>query len=461
MSTVLHCARHLEMNNHQQQPNQLPWRPIVGISILILFAAVVTMTYWGEDCTVEVRGLPDVLAVKIKRKCTLTLHKINKKGKTCSASKSIMEHLYESTDKLTCSLISDSVGTREDCTLKEAGFGQVEVSIQPNSRGWHKLHIEHDGEHISGSPFTVFVLKTFGVPMIPIHTISGLQTPHGITFNRTGHLIVVEYTAHRISVFTKMGQKVLEFGSQGYEPGQFYYPCDVAVDDDGNILVADKKNDRIQKFTREGVNITAVGKHGTKPGEFHFPVGIGIHPTTKKIFVAEEKNNRIQILNPDLTFYKFIDEDFNEPKDVAFDSTGKVYVADNENHRIQVFTEDGGYSMKFGKEGTEQGQFTYPSSIAIDADDILYIPELYTHRVSVFTTSGIFLHSFGTEGMIQGSSKRLVVLQWTTMETFMSATVQTTAYRCFKITHNILTMSSTGVFYVHVHNFIILSTKKK
>ena len=61
--------------------------------------------------------------------------------------------------------------------------------------------------------------------------------------------------------------------------------------------------------------------------------------------------------------------------------------------------------MKFGKEGTEQGQFTYPLSIAIDADDILYIPELYTHCVSVFTNNGIFLHSFGMEGHGPGQFK--------------------------------------------------------
>ena len=195
-----------------------------------------------------------------------------------------------------------------------------------------------------------------------------------------------------------MGKKILIFGSQGSEPGQLYYPCDVAVDDDGNILVADKKNDRIQKFNHKGVYITTVGKKSTKPGEFHFPVGIGIHPKTKKIFVTEEKNHRIQILNPDLTFYRFVDGIFNEPKHVAFDSAGKVYVADMENHCIKIFTEDGDYLTKFSSKGTEEGQLTYPSSIAIDADDVLYIPELHTHRVSVFTTNGIFLKSFGTEG---------------------------------------------------------------
>jgi hypothetical protein len=214
--------------NNQQQLNQLPWKLIIGVSVLVIFAAVTVN--WGEECTVEVRGLSEVLSVKVREKTTLTLHKINKKGKICS--KSILEYLYESTDRLTCSLISDSAGNfkEEDCTLKDIGFGQVEVSIQPSSRGWHKLYIEQDGEQISGSPFTVFVLKTFGVPMIPIHTIEELQTPHGITFNRSGHLIVVEYTAHRISFFTKLGERIWEFGTQGSESKQFYYPSDVAVD---------------------------------------------------------------------------------------------------------------------------------------------------------------------------------------------------------------------------------------
>ena len=59
------------------------------------------------------------------------------------------------------------------------------------------------------------------------------------------------------------------------------------------------------------------------------------HPTTRKIYVADQYNHRIQILNPDLMYsysfgsYGSDNGQFQFPLDVGFDSTGNVYVADS------------------------------------------------------------------------------------------------------------------------------------
>ena len=387
----LRCKKYLkEFSIYEKQIKRKSTPVIIQLGAPVLFAIIFLIIYYlvsvyhthifSKNCFATGRGLE---VATVGEKANVDLY-ITNQGVTVHS-------------KVTCDVIYESTGKKFDCGVKKTAWkvSPYEISYQPTSRGRHQLHIKVEGEHIKGSPFNVTVLKTLGATE---YTIDKLERPQGITFNQAGHLIVAEYTAHRVSIFSKIREKILEFGSQGSEPGQFYYPCDVAVDDDDNILVADKKNNRIQKFNREGIYITTAGKQGTKPGEFHFPVGIAIHLKTKKIFVSEEKNHRIQILNPDLTFYRFVDGIFNEPKRVAFDSAGKVYVADTENHCIKVFTEDGDCLTKFGTEGIEEGQLTYPSSIIIDVDDVLYIPELYTHRVSVFTTNGIFLKSFGTEG---------------------------------------------------------------
>ena len=166
-------------------------------------------------------------------------------------------------------------------------------------------------------------------------------------------MIVAEYGKHRFSVITLKDKVSQSFGKQGSGEGQFYHPCTVAVDDDDdNILVVDGKNNRIQMFTPEGHFKACVGKSSPKCTcvtsiAFAFPVGTGIHPQTGKIYVTENHNNQVQILNSDLTPYKKFGtsgkdtKQFNEPKDLAFDSAGNVYIADNENHRIQVFTKEG------------------------------------------------------------------------------------------------------------------------
>ena len=164
--------------------------------------------------------------------------------------------------------------------------------------------------------------------------------------------------------------------------------------------MADGKNDRIQKFTPDGDFITAVGRQCDNHMDLNYPIGIGLHPRTKMIYVVENKGNRAQVLNPDLTYNNTFGR-FHEPKDMAFDSKGNVYVADNENCQIQVFTAEGQFLRQFGRES--EIDLNYPTAISIDSYDVIYVLELYTHRVSLFNCEDKAsrcqkLTSFGSEG---------------------------------------------------------------
>ena len=108
---------------------------------------------------------------------------------------------------VTCIIMSESTGTITNCSAQRTMKHQYEISYEATSRGRHQLHIKVEGEHIKGSPFTVIVLKTLGASNIPSYTIEDLQTPKGITIDQSGHLIVVEYTAHRISILQKWERK--------------------------------------------------------------------------------------------------------------------------------------------------------------------------------------------------------------------------------------------------------------
>lgn len=397
-------------NNNQQQceNNYLQWIKqnkgtllILGIAILAIGTAVIPQLYQKNaspsECTAEIRGLSDVGTIGEDNLATVQYS--DKMGLPCQSS-------LRNTVKCTLFASQTSDEKNQQCRVKDTRKESIsEIMFTTEKQGLHHLNVTVAGMPIKGSPFSVFILKRFGAPLVPISTITGLTAPQGITFNLNNDMIVAEYRGHRISIFDQYGKKLRSFGKEGSDPGQFYYPCDVAVDSEGNILVADGKNHRIQKFTSDGKYITAVGKHGIKQMEFDFPVGIGVHPNTKMIYVTENKNNRIQILNPDLTFHSNLAGQFNEPKDVAFDSHGSVYVADNEHHQIQVFSAEGGYLRRFGKEGKGPGFLNYPSSISINKDDIIYVLELYNYRVSVFTRKGKFLKSFGAEGMGAGQFK--------------------------------------------------------
>ena len=67
-------------------------------------------------------------------------------------------------------------------------------------------------------------------------------------------------------------------------------------------LVADKDNHRIQKFTAEGQFITAVGTNGSGPLQFNEVEDIAINTSNNKVYVVDNYNHLIQVLNSNLTF---------------------------------------------------------------------------------------------------------------------------------------------------------------
>ncbi|ETR68585.1 MAG: NHL repeat containing protein [Candidatus Magnetoglobus multicellularis str. Araruama] len=96
---------------------------------------------------------------------------------------------------------------------------------------------------------------------------------------------------------------------------------------------------------------------------------------------------------------------FNEPFNMALDSSGNIYVVDFGNHRVQVFTSSGDYSYSIGSAGSGQGEFSLPKGIAIDSNDRIYVADSNNHRVQIFNTSGEYIDSFGSSGSGQGQMK--------------------------------------------------------
>ena len=350
-------------------------------------------------------------------------------------------------ENLICELVSEeSNGEKIVCAVEKTEVsGEYEISYKPVSRGRHQLHIKVEGGHIKESPFPVFVLNRYQLSTAKYAIDDKIKWPNGVAVNSKGHIIVVERGAHCVSIFNSAGEKVIpSFGSFGTEIGEFNEPRGVAVDDKDNILVVDSWNHRIQKFTSDGAFIieSQILDH-----RFHLkhPAGIAIHPYNKRVYVADNNNHCIKILNPDLTLwssfgYKDSDDkkfkssedsddeqfkssddsddeqfksgsgngQFKNPYDVAFDSTGKVYVADQNNHRVQVFTAEGDYLKQFGSYGSGSGELNGPNCICIDAEDVVYVTEWHNNRVSLFAcgfSEPRFLISFGSPGSNLGQYK--------------------------------------------------------
>ena len=316
-----------------------------------------------------------------------------------------------SIEQLSCQL-TNTKSQRVPCHITHTQPGVCTLTFTPILLGSHQLKITIRDTDIPGSPFTICVLSSAMMGMVPENrgvvqdTIWGMNKPYGVAVSKSGEVVVSDCYAHRISVYNRERKHIRSFGSKGSNEGQFQYPRGVAITSDNHILIADEFNHRIQMFTKEGRFVKSVGQMGEKHLHFNHPTGIAVHPSGK-VFVVEIRNHRIHVLNPDLSYSHMFGSygsalgQFRFPSGVAINSSGVVYVTDYNNHRVQLFSVSGQFSSSFGSKGSQDGQLNYPLGICVDSTNTVYITD-WNHHVSVYTSSGQFIKCFGTRGSGEG-----------------------------------------------------------
>ncbi len=291
------------------------------------------------------------------------------------------------------------------CSIKASlQLGQYNVVFTPAIRGLHHLHATINDNMIPGGPVSVPVSVPLQMRGTPVKTITGLRRPTGIAVTDDGLMIVSDRGRHCITILDREGNKIRSFGTRGEGWGQLIRPEGVAVTSKGTILVVDSGNDRIQQFTVEGDRISCTRTYGNGSLEFNNPSGIAINKTTGQVFVTDYRNNRVQVLQPDLTFSHMFGSkgsgqgQFDRPIDVTIDSQGFVYVIDQKNHRVQKFASEGQFVSSFGTMGSQPGQLHNPTGIAIDDNDLVYVHA--DNYITVYTTNGQYIHRIERENSV-------------------------------------------------------------
>jgi len=196
---------------------------------------------------------------------------------------------------------------------------------------------------------------------VPSHTARQVERRH---IDADGNVYVADGGNHRIQKFDNHGKFVMEFGSNGSQPGQFQEPWGVAVDRKGDIYVADTWNHRIQKFTSNGELLLQWGTFIDTQG-----------------VLSDEQAGA-----------------FWGPRSVAFDSKGNVYVSDTGNKRVQVFDPEGNFLRQIGGVGAAAGQFEEPGGVAIDKYDNLFVADTWNRRIQKFNAKLEYVSEWSIEG---------------------------------------------------------------
>ena len=190
-------------------------------------------------------------------------------------------------------------------------------------------------------------------------------------------------------------QFVGEFGEKGNGPGRFRDPAGIAIDPLGHLYVADRGNDRIQKFGADGEYSSETGSFGWEPGQFNQPEGVAVGKGGLEVYVADGRNNRIQILSPHFQLLAVVGgRDARGPIElgalggVAVSADGEIYVSDLDLDKVVQISTYSRMDHSFGGYGYGSGRLRRPLGIGVGDKGRVYVCDSENDRIAVFDRFG-------------------------------------------------------------------------
>lgn len=253
-------------------------------------------------------------------------------------------------------LKAEKFGSITKAQVSSKQSSSYEISFKPDvyTRGRCELSVKVNEQHISCSPFSVYVRCPPSELGSVVRVIDTPCCPAGLAINPQGYLYVSMIAgplsgSSVVKVFDNSFTKVQTI----LLPGRKWAPGEIAFDKSSNIYISDAVNNQVHKFYK-GVYVKSGGGTGKEPGKFRTPNGM------------------------------------------AFSRDEALYICDSDNHRIQVFTTDLGLLKCFGEQGSKPGRFSWPNTIAFDNQDYIYVSDMKNSRIQVLNQNGESIRTFTT-----------------------------------------------------------------
>ena len=259
-----------------------------------------------------------------------------------------------------------------------------------DSRNHRIIHLEADGR----------VIESWGSYADGVSApapIGSFNEPWGIAVGPDGSVYASDTWNHRIQKFTSDGQPITTWGQYGQtdQPDGFWGPRGVAVDAEGNVYVADTGNKRIVVFDANGNYLSEFGTAGFDPGQFDEPVGVAVD-ADGIVYVTDTWNQRVQTFEPaeDKSFFfparqwdvfGWYGQSLDNKPFIAVNAEGHVFVTDPEQYRIIEFTGEGEVVRTWGDFGNTMTTFGLASGVAVDAEGHVWVTDGLYNRIMRFT----------------------------------------------------------------------------
>ena len=226
-----------------------------------------------------------------------------------------------------------------------------------------------------------------------------LRRPHAVyisPYDPQKYVWIVDDHNHAIFKFSHDGKQLVQtigtVGQKGADATHFNRPTFMAFLPDGSMFVADGYNgNRVVKFDRNGKYVTAWGERGTppnemRPGYFNVVHGIAADPMTRRVYVSDRGNRRMQVFDEN---GKFVDQwPFNNPSSVNFlyaNGDGAIWAFEDPTAKVVKYDREGHLLYAWGALGDYPGAFLNMHGATVDPDGNLYVAEVGNGRLQKFT----------------------------------------------------------------------------
>jgi predicted membrane-bound mannosyltransferase/sugar lactone lactonase YvrE len=252
--------------------------------------------------------------------------------------------------------------------------------------------------HIGGDGSLLHEWGTFADQATGDAPIGTFFEPWGVAVGPDGSVYVSDTWNHRVQKFSEDGQPIQMWGQYGQplpevpESSSFFWgPRGIAVSEDGRVFLADTGNKRIVVFDEDGNYLTEFGSAGFDPGQFDEPVGVAV-ANDGTVYVTDTWNQRIQSFLPSddgLVYLPSAQWDVsawfgqsleNKPF-IAVNEEQHVFITDPEGYRVIEFDRDGVFVRTWGAFGAGPAEIGLASGIAIDEEGFVWVSDAGNNRI--------------------------------------------------------------------------------
>ena len=217
--------------------------------------------------------------------------------------------------------------------------------------------------------------------------------PHSIYINPYDperHVWVVDDIRNVIWKFSHDGKQLVqtlgvpgEFGDNE-DLTRFRRPTAMDWLPDGTFFLSDGYgNRRVVKFDKDGKPLMKWGSPGKGPGQFGQPHGIAVSASTRRVYVSDRSNARIEVFDENGTFLE--EWPGIAPHTLMMNADDKyLWALDSRTERLVQFDMDGHMVQAWGSFGARPGYIWCGHQMSADTDGNLYVAECFNGRTQKF-----------------------------------------------------------------------------